>query len=445
MAYRQDVAFLADANPALIERGAAEFTRLHQLIKTTDDGFRKAASVDWQSQARDLYARRLREGKDLTDALSGSFRKAGEALTTYAGAVVIAKNHYTSGKASEDKLAAVMAREASAITPTARSAEPLRQWEDLRATTGVLDWLAEVGVDVDAIREEAELYCHQAKNHYGDALRVESQARATCVSEVGAAYRDIPDFKSPVPDPGQFLKGLGPLQAEARQAAGNPYAQLPGTGPKVDTIPSMGSSVVVTEPLMRIQTRLDGLPEAQGNNYWFWSNSDEGRREFISANKELIRAAAHDAGLPPEVVAGIAWQEVEGDPGALDDAAYQGRKVLPGSTDPDLTSMGPLAIQVRRAAEVLGYDPAHLTDMQRSVVVDAIRDPGKNLFIASEYLAQLKAESGFADVPPEQMTRAQMRELAARYNGGPYYESADAQAYGRGFDRKLDHATEALE
>ncbi|MFD0120193.1 hypothetical protein [Streptomyces virginiae] len=61
-----------------------------------------------------------------------------------------------------------------------------------------------------------------------------------------------------------------------------------------------------------------------------------------------------------------------------------------------------------------------------------------------EQEAQLKAESGFADVPPEQMTRAQMQEIAARYNVGPYYESEAAQGYGRGFERKLDQAKEAL-
>ncbi|AWL42402.1 MULTISPECIES: hypothetical protein [unclassified Streptomyces] len=444
MAYRKDVEFLESANPVLIERGAAEFTRLHKLIETTDDAFRKAVGVDWQSEARVLYVRRLREAKALTDALSSAFRRAGEALTTYAEAVTTAKNHYASGKTSESGLAAVMAREATAVTPTARAAEPLRQWEDLRGTTGVLDWFAELTVDVDAIREEAERYYDQTKGHYGDARRVESEARETCTAALDAARRSVPEFNSPVADAGQLLRSLGPLRAEARQAADNPYAQLPGAGPKVDSIPSTGGSVVVNETLMRIRTRVDGLPEGQGNNYWLWSNSDEGRREYISGNSALIKAAAHDAGLPPEMVAGIAWQEVEGDPGWLDDAAYEGRKILPGTEDPDRTSMGPMAIQVRRAAEVLGYDPDHLTDMQRSVVVDAVKDPAQNIFIASEYLAQLKAESGFADIPPEQMTRAQMQELAARYNGGPYYEDPNAQAYGRGFDRKLDDATEAL-
>ncbi|MFE9494258.1 hypothetical protein [Streptomyces collinus] len=444
MTHREDVAFLEDANPALIERSAAEFTRLQKLIHTTDEAFRKAVKVDWQSEARDLYTKRLKEAKELTDTLSEAFRTVSTALTTYSDAVSTAKSHYKSGKVTEKQLSEVMSREASAVTPTARAAEPMRQWEDLRASTGVLDWLAEVTVDVDAIREDAERYYHQTGDHYGDALRVESEAREQCIADIKAAYRSLPDFQSPVGDPGQFLKSLGPLLTEAHQASDNPYAQLPGAGPKVDAIPTMGDDVVANEILSRIETRIDGLPKAQGNNYWMWSNDDDKRREYISANSDLIRAAAHDSGLPPEMVAGIAWQEVEGDPGWLDDAAFEGRKILPGQEDPDDTSMGPLSIQVRRAAEVLGYDPHHLTDMQRDVVVGAVKDPSKNIFIASEYLAQLKAESGFADVPPEQMTRAQMQELAARYNGGPYYEDPNAQGYGRRFDRKLDDAKEAL-
>ncbi|AWI30662.1 hypothetical protein [Streptomyces tirandamycinicus] len=213
----------------------------------------------------------------------------------------------------------------------------------------------------------------------------------------------------------------------------------------MDAIPTQGSNVVANEALTRIQTRVDGLPEAAGGNYWLPSNSDDERHKHISDNRELIKAAAKDSGLPPEMIAGIAWQEVQGDPGWLDDLAYEGRQNLPGTDDPDRTSMGPMSIQVRRAAEVLGYDPHHLTDMQREQIVSAIKDPAKNIFISSEYLAQLKAESGFADTPPEQMTREQMKELAARYNGGPYYESAAAQAYGRGFDSKLDDAKGALQ
>lgn len=110
MAHREDVEFLEDANPALIGRGAAEFTRLHKLIDTTDDAFRKAVKVDWQSDARELYAKRLSEAKELTDALSEAFRRVGNALTSYADAVTTAKSHYKNGKASEGKLSEVMSR-----------------------------------------------------------------------------------------------------------------------------------------------------------------------------------------------------------------------------------------------------------------------------------------------------------------------------------------------
>lgn len=116
----------------------------------------------------------------------------------------------------------------------------------------------------------------------------------------------------------------------------------------------------------------------------------------------------------------------------------------PNSPGEDETSFGPIAIQVRRGAEVLGYDPDNLTEHQRSVVEESLQDPGQNIFIASEYLAQLKAESEFVDVPAEEMTPAQYQELAARYNGGPYWEGSDAQAYGRGFDNDLSNAREAM-
>ncbi|MFJ9802693.1 hypothetical protein [Streptomyces wuyuanensis] len=159
---------------------------------------------------------------------------------------------------------------------------------------------------MDAIREEAERYYSQTKDHYGDALRVESEAREKCTADIKAAYKQLPEFKGTIPGPEQFLRSPGPLQGEAREASVNPNVQLPGSGSKVDSIPTVRSDVVVSEALMRIATRVDGLPEAQGNNYWLWSNSDDGRREYISANKELIRAAAGDSGLPPEMVAGIA-------------------------------------------------------------------------------------------------------------------------------------------
>ncbi|MGW0736269.1 hypothetical protein [Streptomyces sp. NPDC002851] len=450
MAYREDVAFLEQSSPPLIEQTAAEYGRLRALMASCDEDFRRAGKVEWESEHREKYTRRLREATGLAEHLSAAFKRVAAALDAYAKEVELARGHFENGQASEARLAEVMRREATPITPTARAAEPLRQWEDLRDTTGVLDWVAELLVDVDAIRDEAEDLYHATRGHYGDAQRVEADAREDCVHEIRAALRSLPEFRSERGErggdfvsPTELLGGVDALRREAADARLDPNAQLPGTGSKVDAIPRVGPDVVVSPALMRIRSRTSGK-NADGNYIWVYSNDDGDRRAYIRNNKELLSDAARTSGLPPEMVAGIAWKEVEGAPSWLDDVTPVARDILTGTADKDLTSMGPMSVQVRRAAEVLGYDPQHLTDAQREQVVGAVKDPAQNIYIASEYLAQLKAESEFADVPPEQMTRAQMRELAARYNGGPYYESDMAQRYGEDFDRHVDEARGAL-
>lgn len=445
MAYRADVEFLDTSNPQLIERTAAEYGRLHTLLASCDDDFRKAGKVEWESEHRERYTKRLQEALDLAEHLSAAFRRVRKALDDYAAAVGQARAHFESGRTAEDRLAEVMSREAHAITPTARAAEPLHQWEDLRATTGFLDWAAELTVDVDAIREEAEHYYNATKDHYDDARRVESAAREDCVHEIRGALRSLPDFRGGDSTYPALLAGaVDALRHEVSAAGRDPNAQLPGTGTKVDAIPAVSGDTPVSPSLRRIRDRLAHLPAAQAHYLWLPSDDDAGRREYIAGNKALINDAAHHSGLPPEMVAGIAWMEVEGDPSWIDEAAYGVRRHIPGTGEADQTSMGPIAIQIRRSAEVLGYDPENLTPAQREEVVSATKDPAQNIYLASEYLAQVKSESEFADVPPERMTREQMRELAARYNGGPYYRSDHAQAYGEGFDENVDDAKQAL-
>lgn len=42
------------------------------------------------------------------------------------------------------------------------------------------------------------------------------------------------------------------------------------------------------------------------------------------------------------------------------------------------------------------------------------------------------------------MTPAQYQELAARCNGGPGWQTNDAQAHGRGFSHNIDDTRQAL-
>ncbi|WP_329212655.1 hypothetical protein OG257_30190 [Streptomyces sp. NBC_00683] len=458
MTYRIDVEFLELCNPALIERNAQEYRRLHQLLDATDSTFLKASRTEWVSEANDLYEKRLREAESLATALSAAFRKSWAALVDYADAVERAKTRFESGQSSEAELSKVMSRVAEPVTETAQRAEPMRQWEDLRKRTGVLDWFAEITVDVDEIREEAERHYNSAKHAFDDARRIEGEARSTCVAELNKARRSIPDFRGDVPDPSILLAGMPAFRLEVGESRRDPNVALPGVGPKVDGIPANVGTDRVSPKLQDIRTRLDGMPAAMDQNQWLLSNSDADRREWIRTNREHIRDAAAYTGLPADMIAGIAWQEVQGDPKWFDDVSDQYRQnqheVWPefqwvadkvGLTgEADQTSMGPIAIQIRRSAEVLGYDPENMTQVQRDEVERATQDPATNVYIASEYLAQLKAESTFADVPAEQMTPAQYQELAARYNGGPYWQTGDAQAYGRGFTYKIDEARQAL-
>ncbi|MFE9664426.1 hypothetical protein [Streptomyces sp. NPDC005955] len=456
--YREDVRFLEECNPALVERNALEFKRLRDLLLDVEPGAKRAAThTQWVSENRTPYDNRLREARDLITHLAEGYDKAQSALLHYAAALETAKSHYTDGRSAEQRLAGLVSRVADAMTREAQEAGTMRQWEDLRGTTGFLDWAAELTVDIDDIKDEANRAHGQASAAYHRALETESEARSTCTAALDKAYEALPDFRGgDFVDAKSLLGSIPALRSEAAEAGNDTLTHLPGRSTKAEFTTPVGGADV-SPSLMDIRMRLTELPEAT-DAYWAVPRNAEERREWIAANKDVISAAAQRSGLPPDMVAGIAWQEVGGQWGWMDDGVDTVRELaengwlsvtpenLPSRLGgaPDETSFGPIAIQVRRAAEVLGYDPANLTEGQRDTIEAALQEPGQNIFIASEYLAMLKEESGFADVPADELTREQRQELAARYNGGPYWQDDKAQAYGRGFDENLDDARSAL-
>ncbi|WP_208874641.1 hypothetical protein [Streptomyces armeniacus] len=140
-------------------------------------------------------------------------------------------------------------------------------WEDLRKRTGALDWLAEITVDVDKIRDEAERYYNQADASYSHAAKIESDARDACLAELGKAYRSLPDFRGDIPHPSKLLAGIPALRKEVAEAADDPNVALPGSGPKVDGITPIPDDERVSAKLRDIRSRLDGLPDAKDHNY----------------------------------------------------------------------------------------------------------------------------------------------------------------------------------
>ncbi len=457
ISHRKDVEFLESCSPPLVERNADEFKRLRDMLAAAAPSAERAEKrTEWKSDGSARYEARLGEARKLLARLAEGYAKAESSLRAYAYALTTAKTHYASGRANERLLADLIHTKGTAITRTAQEAEPMRQWEDMRATTGVLDFFAELTMDIDDIRDEANRLHGAAGADFHLAKTTEQTARDICVHGLKQAYDLLPEFRTGFTERVDFAPAIADLRREAAEASGNPLTRLAGSAPKQDYYPMAGDEIV--SPALRdIRLQVANLPSAK-DSYWSPPGNAEERAAWITANKDVINAAARNAGLPPDMVAGIAWQEIGGQPGILDDitdtlreqAASPLSPVIPENLpwrlggDQDSTSFGPIAIQVRRGAEVLGYDPQELTDQQRAMVEEALQDPAQNIFIASEYLAQLKAESEFADVPAEEMTPEQYEELAARYNGGPYWQTGDAQAYGRGFTNNLNDARNAL-
>ncbi|MFE7393314.1 DNRLRE domain-containing protein [Streptomyces sp. NPDC057582] len=155
------------------------------------------------------------------------------------------------------------------------------------------------------------------------------------------------------------------------------------------------------------------------------------KRRWIGNYKGVIAAAAYENGIPDDVLAGIAYNEIGGEPLYVKDIVYDARHKGLYSGKPADTSFGPLAIQLDTAASALGYDPNKLAGGQETAIRASLRDPLQSTFIAARYLAQMKRSSYLADVKPEQMTVSQKSDLAAMYNGGPYWQGSDGQGYGQ--------------
>jgi hypothetical protein len=155
-------------------------------------------------------------------------------------------------------------------------------------------------------------------------------------------------------------------------------------------------------------------------------NIDEFKAQWIRGYRNAIKAAAARFDLPPELIAGVAYLEVGGDVKAEDDVAFslrseEGRNLrgLRRLNRPrDLTSFGNVSLQVRRAAQALGYDSGHLTGSQQRSIIAALESPQTNIFIAAKHLSELR-DLDFRGVSGDRLTQTQIEVIATRFNRGP--------------------------
>ena len=139
---------------------------------------------------------------------------------------------------------------------------------------------------------------------------------------------------------------------------------------------------------------------------------------WVRAHRNLIETLSTSYRLPPELLGGVAWIEAGGKPYSLKIDVYEVRRFgfEPLTRQPELTSMGPVAIQLRRAAEAMGVEFDKLTERDKSQLIDCLQNADNDLRIVAKHLWQLKQ----IDFPDKAVLgKYEIGIIATRYNRGP--------------------------
>lgn len=195
-----------------------------------------------------------------------------------------------------------------------------------------------------------------------------------------------------------------------------------------------------------------------------WSGSGDKEKfkaQWVHGHRNAILAAAKANDIPPALLGSIAYREV-GNDGPKKDIAHMvrsesGRHIpVPGdlgkllNSPADHTSFGPLDIQERRAAQILGYgDISTMSETARRTLVPTTKDPTAAIFMAAQHLSDLR-DMEFRGASAKDLTKEQMLIIATRYNQGPEKTLAEIRkpkplSHGYDYMRAWDHVLKMIE
>lgn len=107
--------------------------------------------------------------------------------------------------------------------------------------------------------------------------------------------------------------------------------------------------------------------------------------------------------------------------------------------DKRLTSYGNTSVQIRRAAETLGYSEYDDEDM-----ISMLKDPIQNIYVSAAHLNYLR-NIDYKDKKANELSDDEIKIIASRYNIGPQYEKeAITTSYGEEIYANKKDILEAL-
>lgn len=189
-----------------------------------------------------------------------------------------------------------------------------------------------------------------------------------------------------------------------------------------------------------------------GDEYLF-----QQKEKFIEKYSDVINDAAEKYNIPAFLLAGIVYSEYGGDPMWIDNVAYNVRDFdwcgpdwvdenLTITKNPYLTSFGNVSIQVRRAAETLGYDINDMSNSEIKSMIDKLENPVTNIYIAAAHVSDLR-DIDYRGIDAADLSKEEIIVIATRYNRGPDLsldEINNDTSYGNAIYRHKDSISSAL-
>ncbi len=168
------------------------------------------------------------------------------------------------------------------------------------------------------------------------------------------------------------------------------------------------------------------LPRKLGGNEYHVYDFKNAWVKYNANNIKEIAASEH---ISTDLLAGVAYIEVGGDPHGIDYVAYGVRSadpIIPSWIDqdslrhPDKTSFGAVSIQLRVAAETLGGNIDELNSFEKASLILLLKSDYENLKISAKHLYDLLNIDFPYVFNPTCLTDEQIRITGSRYNRGPH-------------------------
>jgi hypothetical protein len=168
------------------------------------------------------------------------------------------------------------------------------------------------------------------------------------------------------------------------------------------------------------------VPEKFGGGIPYIQNF---KNAWVKNNKTTIILSAKENFIPAQLLAGVCWIEVGGDPNFIDRAAFEIRsfdwsgsewmdKNMTITSSPQKTSFGAVSMQLRTAAETLGLDPKTMTGEQFRSLANCLQKDVFNIKLVARHLKQLIDHDTLQCSSNPVLSNEQIRIAGTRYNRG---------------------------